>query len=199
MESIQPAIMELERAKDWLNVTFFNSEVKDAIITILPAGRRKALGWFGAERWENETKKLNEINISAEHLKGSPLEPIEVVVHELCHAFNHAKHVKDCTGNNYHNKHFKAIAEKAGLEVSYDDKKGYAYTKLSEPLRTRIESEFKPQDAFQVFRKLDEGKKAKTKMKKWVCNCTTVRCATELKAKCESCGQSFIKEGGEDE
>lgn len=47
-------------------------------------------------------------------------------------------------------------------------------------------------DVFEVSRK-DEGMKAKvgSRMKKWSCGCTTVRCAIKLLATCEKCGHGF--------
>ena len=46
--------------------------------------------------------------------------------------------VKDCSSGQYHNKHFKTAAERFGLEVSRDGKRGWAYTKLTDTSRQVI-------------------------------------------------------------
>jgi hypothetical protein len=46
---------------------------------------------------------------------------------------------RDCSGGQYHNKHFKTAAERFGLEVSRDGKRGWAYTKLTDISRDAIE------------------------------------------------------------
>ena len=43
-----------------------------------------------------------------------------------------------------------------------------------------------------MCRRSVEGKKAPTKMKKWVCKCgTIVRCAVDLNATCDDCETKF--------
>jgi len=190
-ESLLPAVQELERARDFFNSKYFNSKLSDIIITIQTKGRKSALGWFGANRWKNnKTEPLHEINISAEHLK---VDPIGTLIHELVHAYNHVNKVKDCSGHQYHNKHFKIEAERVGLIVTYDNRVGYGITTTGSKLRGIIDLEFKLQDdAFNVFRQEIQKNKAPTKMKKWVCYCgVIVRCAVELNAKCEDCNSLF--------
>lgn len=196
-ESLLPAINELERARDFFGPRLFGNLLNDVVITIQTKGRKAALGWFGAARWKNtKTQPLHEVNISAEHLKG---DPIETLLHEFVHAYNHAHKIKDWSGHQYHNKHFREEAERIGLIVKYDDRVGYGLTVLGEDLKKVIELEFKLQvSAFDVFRRETSAKKkAPTKMKKWVCSCgIIVRCAVELNARCEDCNGQFIKEEG---
>lgn len=64
-------------------------------------------------------------------------------------------------------------------------------------LQRVIKLEFKLQDSvFSIFRREQtRRKKQETKMKKWVCLCgVIVRCAVELNARCEDCGELFVKE-----
>lgn len=186
--SIIPIIKELERIYDAINKKMgFN--YPRPIITIQTRGRQKnTLGWFGAKRWLQNKKEIGEINICAEELHKNP---VETLIHEMAHYANHCEKIEDCNSQQYHNKYFKAKAENYGLNVEKDGRRGWAYTSLSERLHVILYEIKVNKKIFKLYRKTYKSKPVITKMKKYRCNCTTVRCATILQAKCIVCGQEF--------
>jgi len=187
--SIIPIIKELERIYDALSIKF---EIKHTrpVITIQTKGRAKILGWHSADRWEQENKTIGEINICAENLKDNP---IETLVHEMSHHINSCEKIEDCNLAGYHNVEFKKRAESLGLIVEKMGRHGWAKTSISDRLQ-EILKEIKPDtNTFKLYRIPNLRFVNPTKMKKYSCGCTTVRCAVELNAKCLNCNNQFIK------
>ena len=122
----------LEKTFDKINSELYNNELKKPIITV-QTGRRTVLGWCSAsERWINEKKKVYEINIVAENLNRTKEGIIETLLHEVVHLYNSQHGVDDCNSQQYHNKHFKEVAEAHGLNVEKMKNRGFAYTTLNE-------------------------------------------------------------------
>ena len=67
------------------------------------------------------------------------------------------------------------------LKDTLENKKDHKFFKTLEIDKT----------VFNYARLETNKKKAPTKMKKWSCGCTNVRCAVILEAYCEKCGSSF--------
>jgi len=195
IESLQPAMAELERALQWASKpTGINGN--HVVPTLQTRGRKvTCTGWFDVNRWSTREGQLcHEINFSAETLNRDPIDIIATAVHETVHLWCHSLKLKDVSSGGRHNKIFKEYAELLGLLVEKPhDSRGYAYTSPGEELAKRIESEFQPDiAAFNLFRLVDVPKeKAPTKMKKWMCGCTTIRCATKVVAGCDECGEKF--------
>lgn len=122
----------LEKTFDKINSELYHNELKKPIITV-QTGRRTVLGWCSAsERWINEKKKVYEINIVAENLNRTKEGIIETLLHEVVHLYNSQHGVDDCNSQQYHNKHFKEVAEAHGLNVEKMKNRGFAYTTLNE-------------------------------------------------------------------
>jgi hypothetical protein len=189
--SLVPIIKELERVYDYL-AKEFNLTADRPVLTVQTRSRQKnTLGWFWHDKWNLDKKDIPEINICAENLNKNP---IETLVHEMVHYSLHVEKVDDCNAQGYHNKHFKARAELYGLNVEKSGRHGWAFTSISpklEDLLKKIEINY---ETFKMVRNITSTTVAPTKMKKWTCDCTTVRCATDLKAKCNSCGKDFNEE-----
>lgn len=125
-------IKVLEKTFDKINSELYHNELKKPIITV-QTGRRTVLGWCSAsERWINEKKKVYEINIVAENLNRTKEGIIETLLHEVVHLYNSQHGVDDCNSQQYHNKHFKEVAEAHGLNVEKMKNRGFAYTTLNE-------------------------------------------------------------------
>jgi hypothetical protein len=136
--SIIPVIAESERVLAEA-IKHFDLKVKpeQICLTIQSKGRKQALGWFAPKYWSKAEKGVkpvgvHEINLSAEYLQAHNMG--ETLIHELAHAENQVLGIKDCASNGrLHNKHFKSMAERLGLEVKPRDKSvGYGYTDLAE-------------------------------------------------------------------
>ena len=194
--------IEIEKELEQFNTILFNGKLENVLITLQTKGRGNFAGWCWSEKWlsyDSYTKKESshtEINISAEYLTEGYETIMEVLIHEMAHAINSQNGIKDCSKTQYHNKHFKASAELAGLHVK-QGKKGWAYTSIlkggiAEKALKDINID---RDVF-IYQRKEQGSKVKapTKMKKWSCGCTNVRCAVELSAECQDCGNEFIQQ-----
>ena len=145
---------ELYRAFDMFNGIFADGKLPNVVITIQESGRRNAYGWFGNGFWSDRLagEAVPEINLSAEYLSRGPEGLLETLLHEMAHLWNATvENVRDCSGGQYHNKKFKKAAERFGLSVERDGKRGWAYTKLTEISEKAIK-EFNPDE--HVFKSL---------------------------------------------
>lgn len=191
---LQKTNKELLRWFGKANTHYFDGKLDQIEITIQTRGRKNAVGWASTRKvWEDGNGGRFELNITAEHLKDSPQDIFDTLLHEMVHLSNVQDGIKDCSSGQYHNQRFRDRAEQVGLIVEKGPR-GWAYTSLSDEGKAFFESIKPDPDAFSVYRKDGNGtKKAPTKMKKWVCGCTTIRCATQLDAQCVACGTSFVE------
>ena len=153
---------ELYRAFDYFNEVFAENKLPKVVITIQESGRRNAYGWFGNGFWSDNLagESVPEINLSAEYTSRGAKALLETLLHEMAHLWNATVgNVRDCSGGQYHNKHFKSAAERFGLEVKRDGTRGWAYTKLTETSEKAIEM-------LDVNEQLFEGLRRKTKSSK---------------------------------
>jgi hypothetical protein len=187
--SIIPVISELERIYDTLSKQFGIKHDRP-IITIQTKGRAKqTLGWHWADKWERGKESISEINICAEELNK---DPVETLVHEMVHYTNTCNKIDDCNNAGYHNKFFKTLAESYGLNVEKQGRHGWAHTSLKENFYSTVLKDIKINNkVFDLYRKTQLTFTAPTKMKKYRCECTTIRCATDLSAKCLKCDKHF--------
>jgi len=192
MNSIKPAISELERAYQAFKPLFPGGMPGDDPVIVIQSSRSPGLlGWLAPHAWKNgRDDGINEITICAEHLARSVEEIAETLLHEMVHHFNNQRRVRDCSASQYHNRFFRDVALDVGMEVERAGYLGWALTRLGPKALAAVQSLNLEQAAFEIFRKKREGK-APTKMRKWSCGCTTVRCATGLEAVCQGCGQRF--------
>lgn len=152
----QELYTELYRAFDVFNEIFADNKLPKVVITIQESGRRNAYGWFGNGFWTDRLagQAVPEINLSAEYMSRGHEGLLETLLHEMAHLWNATViEVKDCSGGQYHNKHFKTAAERFGLEVSRDGKRGWAYTKLTDLSRKAIDALEVNQDLFKGLRR----------------------------------------------
>lgn len=191
--SICPAIRELERIYDILAQKYGLDKIaKRPIITIQTRGRLKnTAGWYWDNKWQYKKQKISEINICAETLAGNVAETL---IHEMVHYHNDSLKINDCNAHDYHNKHFKERAENYGLNVNKSGRDGWNETIISKSLQKFLSQIKINKNIFALYRKKDRKITTITKMKKYTCGCTIVRCATDLQAKCEICKHKFIME-----
>jgi hypothetical protein len=129
--SIAPLIVESERVlREAIRHFKLSIDPNEIVVTVQSANRRRAVGWFLANSWQNGTKEpIHEINLSAETLKEDDIG--DTLLHELAHAENKKRGIHDCSESQSHNKHFRAMAERLGLVVAdRDERLGFGITEL---------------------------------------------------------------------
>jgi hypothetical protein len=191
--SLRPALAELERAFLAL-APLFGRVLPLPVITIQHRGRRAAVGWFAGDRWREATdgdRRLPEINICAENLARGTDDIAETLIHEMVHYCNQLAGLKDCSKNQYHNKHFRDRCLSVGLNCEKMGGRGWSETSPSPALLARVREVALDAAAFAIFRPEEERAKPGSKLKKWVCGCTIIRAAVEVRAVCLKCDKEF--------
>lgn len=191
-------IGELHKAFYYLNRDLFGGKLSEPTIVVQSRGNRKlTLGWCSVNKiWKSESLQIEkyEINIVAEAINRGLLPVMSTLLHEMVHLYNLENNIKDTSRNyTYHNKNFKAMAEKFGLEVEHEDKVGWAVTRLTQSTVKLIYSYGINEDAFAMGRleaSEDEEKlKKKGNVRKYYCpNCgISVRATKEVFIGCMDC------------
>ena len=122
---------QLEKMFRALNAHFFAGELEEPIITL-----KNTPGAYGhitcGKVWQAGENRRYEINIGTATLY-RPIEEITAtLLHEMCHEYNLMHDIQDCSrGGSYHNKKFKACAEKHGLLIEHHEKYGWTITSPS--------------------------------------------------------------------
>ena len=180
LESLVPAMQEIERFADWFNgVTGMDLQQKFTMV-IQTKGKRNIYGHANLGKfrkvlddngkvvkkdgkaklelvspaWTNKAgDNIHELMISSEDLNREPMHILETVGHELMHLANHQNGISDCSQGGRHNKNFQSNAILYGMEVIGEDKvHGFAFTDFTETMKAKILAEFKPDAAaFALF------------------------------------------------
>ncbi len=189
------ALKESERFIEFLN-NKFNLKLPNNYLITISKTTKKTTGYFMGddhkEHFVNTKQNLNNINLNTYYLKTN--SPYEVLAHELAHLVNHIKGVKDCSSNQYHNKHFKKQAEGFLLKVERG-KRGYSKTTETEEFKEMVKNDFKADTkVFNIFQKQGSSVKVGSRLNLYICSCgIKVRCAKHLNAVCLDCKTKFIK------
>ncbi len=127
---------QLEKLFRMMNEDFFSGQLEQPVITIQSTPR--AYGHYSvAPIWTvNGEEKKHEINIGAGTLDRDIEYTVATLLHEMVHMYDDTVlNVSDCSRQGtYHNKQFKATAERVGLIVTKSDKYGWAHTAPSDVL-----------------------------------------------------------------
>ena len=208
----------LELAFDVLNTVYFEGELPPIVITIMSSPRTN--GHFTINReWRLNEERLNEINVSAEHLD-RPIENIMATLcHEMVHYYCQINGIQDVSSNGrYHNKKFKEEAEKRGLLISKREYIGWSVTEPSEEFIEVIRSHGieKPIDINRDGERIDlagllggmgangmiigpdglpVAVKKKTSTRKYICPCcgNSFRATKDIDVLCLNCNEQFVK------
>ena len=133
-------IGELQRIARKINQDWFNGELPMETVVISCASTPKAYAHFTpylAYRVHDKEGERGavEINIGAGTLDRQIFEVCASLIHEMVHWYNWLHDVKDTSrGSVYHNKRFKAEAEKHGIQIDYDERIGWSITTAKEEL-----------------------------------------------------------------
>ena len=193
--SLIPAIKESEKFIKFL-LNRFNIENVKPYIVVINKTSKNALGTFAniqtKQHFKNTTEEFNTITLNTIHLK--KCNPYEVLTHELSHYVNYCNGIKDCSGNQYHNKHFKTQAEKFLLKVS-KTKNGFAHTEETDEFNLML-NDFKPnKEVFNIFQEQRNKNKVGSRLRLFKCECgIKVRVGSDdFKAECLICNSKFNK------
>ena len=143
------------------------------------------------EGWVNTKNSLSCINLNTHHLKN---DIIVTLMHEIAHFHNYKNGIKDCSSNQYHNKHFKKSAEMLLLNVERFLNRGYCLTTRTEEFNNLLKEFGYNEKVFNVVQNITEkDNKQKSRLYLYVCDCgVKVRCGLkELKANCNLCNSEF--------
>ena len=133
---------QLEKMYRLLNARFFNGELPEVVISL-----KKTVGAYGhftcSKVWQAGDERRYEINISSATLSRPIEETCATLLHEMCHCLAAEKGIKDTSGsgNFYHNRKYKEIAESHGLCVEKHPKYGWTITSPGLPLLDFIEEQ----------------------------------------------------------
>jgi hypothetical protein len=146
------AVNILNKAFDHFNEKYCEGILKRPLITILSRGRKACLGWHWKNKWDYQGSLHTEIMVAAETLRRPIQDILETLLHEMVHLWNSQHDVKDCNSSQYHNKHFKKVAENTFfLEVDRMPQRGFALTRLSVKSRDDVQN-FIDQEQIGDFR-----------------------------------------------
>ena len=185
----------LQAAFNAINRDFYNSELEKVIITVKEGRRKGAYGWIEtAKNWRQNGKERYEINISVDYIGERAVEDtIGTLMHEMVHLYNLMHGIKDTTRSGiYHNKSFKAAAEKHGLICWRADMVGFGQTAPETETRKWIAENVKIK-SFNVYKQTAEKKEGASKPKqsyrKYICpQCgLIVRATKECQIGCLDC------------
>ena len=132
----------LEHAFDILNATYFEKKLPKVVITIQTSPR--SYGYITTQKvWGDKDgiESFYEINISAEHLS-RPIENVcATLLHEMVHLYCMCEKIQDTSNNGrYHNKKFKAEAEKRNLIIEHAKYIGWSVTTPSDEFVTMLKN-----------------------------------------------------------
>lgn len=109
------AVSQLEHIYNALNTDFFQDELPIPIITV--QGKPGTYGHCTTSKvWQRKDGGAYELNIAAEVLNYPIEETLDTMLHEMVHLYCRENGIKEVSrGGKYHNKKFKAEAERRGL------------------------------------------------------------------------------------
>lgn len=124
----------LEKIFRAVNTKYFGGQLEEPIITI--QSTPKAYGHVTvAKAWQRGETTRHELNIGAGTLDRPIENVVATLVHECVHLYHLQNGIQDCSrSGQYHNKKFKAMAEKCDLQISYDPHIGWSITEPTEAL-----------------------------------------------------------------
>lgn len=124
----------LEKIFRTINRDSFGGELEEPIITI-----QTTPGAYGhvtvGKTWRKGQEMRHELNIAADWLDRPIEQVVATMIHEMVHLYNIQHDIQDCSrGGTYHNKHFKAEAEKHMLRIDRSEKYGWTVTSPTDEL-----------------------------------------------------------------
>lgn len=130
----QPALIYLNKITSVLIRDLFKSTVEMPSITI----EKLRSGFSTSTReksWVSEDESRYCLTLNSDLLNKEIEVIVTAILHELCHLYCVQHNIREVSrGALYHNKRFKEIANKVGLEVKYNSSDGWEETTPSAQL-----------------------------------------------------------------
>ena len=122
------AVCQLEKMFNVINIDFFNGELPKCILTV-QSSKGRSYGHSTCQKiWKDRAHDTSyyEINIASEFLDREIECTLDTLIHEMIHLYCRVKDIKETSrGGVYHNKKFKELAEKCGLQCFYNERVGW--------------------------------------------------------------------------
>lgn len=151
---------------------------------------RRTLGTY--RQGANDLGLPYEVTLNERHLDRPLAVRVLILFHELLHCWQEL--FGRAGKNNYHNRQFRDKAASFGVIV---DERGRTAEVLPGAFLDLLARH--GVDAAPLLKsrpeERDDGGGGKSKMIKWSCNCTNVRAAVELRARCLKCECEFERAG----
>lgn len=139
--ALSEIVSKLENLFDLLNKLYFESTLPGPVITI--QSTPKAYGHCSTKKiWKggDEDDGYYELNIGAEYLNRSSENTAATMLHEMIHLYCRENGLDEtCQNGRYHNKLFKAQAEKRDLNIDYNRTIGYSSTSPTEAFTEKLQ------------------------------------------------------------
>lgn len=199
------AVSQLEHIYNTLNTDFFESALPVPIITV-----QSKPGTYGhcsvAKVWQRPDGSTYELNIAAEVLNYAIEETLDTMLHEMVHLYCRENDIKEVSrGGKYHNKRFKAEAERRGLTCIPCGQYGwntapsdalveYALSKNWNEIRIGRNTT-RPMSVPTGEPSVAQGGKRSTSTRKLLCPCcgNSVRATKTVRILCMDCGQQMLE------
>lgn len=187
-------VSKLEDLFCLLNRVYFEDSLPKPIITVQSTPR--AYGHCSTKQiWRGDNESHYEINIGAEYINRSTAETAATMCHEMIHLYCLENKISDtCQHGRYHNKTFKAEAEKRDLIADYDRANGYTHTSATDAFKKVLEdNNFKLEVQFARVPPKEKAKADRAKAHGYKCPCCgqTVRSTSDLILICGVCNESM--------
>jgi predicted SprT family Zn-dependent metalloprotease len=197
-ESLSPILKALTKAHDIIKE---ETGAPRATILITRDMKGKLAHFTYYQPWEVNGEGFNEIAFTAEMFAKGGEFVLGILLHEVAHSLNHAEGVKDCSANQYHNKHFKSRAEGLGLKTVEIKGKGHAWTEITEFGLKRWAKALKVIEAALEITAISQDKakpkSRNTNLIKATCDCENIirtsKSVLESGVECQECGSKFAE------
>lgn len=186
--SVQKSMTEVQVAVEAIvaKARSLHEGIPDTVIVVGASGvtrKQQNHGHFQPKSWKlrgGDDKELyGEIFLAGESLERGAVGTLGTILHELAHAYCHAKEIKDTSNNHrYHNTKFKEVAEDFGLELEKADVIGWSVTTVPDETTKVYEREIESLESAIRAHRLSfadlaalglEPEKTKAKVRKMQC------------------------------